>query len=209
MGWGIVGSEPLRCRRMQLNRLALALTGALALAVVLVSLGLPGLPSGDSSSPSTGPNTLAVWSQSSYEGDLLGGLNSSVVISVPALPMGDPTVYVDGSFSMLSWTRLHHGLFNESGVCANTFSPAGACAVYVGIWTASGWSEYRHGGPMAPIWCYPGNSPGCLNSSAGELGTPNLNQFDGTPLKIVVWNLESFQLSGSYQFAVYSGAPSS
>ncbi|MCI4358504.1 MAG: hypothetical protein L3J95_02620 [Thermoplasmata archaeon] len=194
---------------MQLRRLSLALTGAAAMAVILVGVGLPGLPSSQSPPSPTGPSTLAVWDQHSYQGDLLGGLNHSIVMPVRALPNHDSMVYVDGSFSMLSWTYYTHGLFNESGVCANTFSPADACSVYVGIWTPAAWDAYVRGAPMAPVWCFPGNSPSCQNASAGDLGTPNLNQFDGTNWEIVVWNLATFQLSGSYQFTVYSSSPPS
>ena len=193
---------PLKARR-----LSFGLIGAAAVTVLLVGLGVPGVPGSPSASPSTGPSTLSVWDEASYQGDLLGGVNRSVVISVPPLPSENPTVYVDGSFSMLSSTYYTHGLFNESGVCANSFSLANACAVYFGVWTNAAWSAYLQGGPMDPVWCFPGNSPGCANASVGELGTPNLNSLDGTGWQIVLWNLGSFELSGTYQFTVYASAP--
>lgn len=190
---------------MGIRRLSLALTAAVALAVILVGIGLPGGPASPSASPSTSPANLAVWDQASYQGDLLGGVNHSVVVSVPPLPAKNPTLYVDGSFTMLSWIRFSHGVFNESGVCANSFSPPDACSVYLGVWTDSAWSAYLDGGPMSPVWCFPGNLPGCSNASIGELGTPNLSLLDGTGWQIVIWNLAPFELSGTYQFTVYAG----
>ncbi len=194
---------------VRLRRLSIALTGAAVMAVILVAIGLPGLPASTPSNPSTGPTLLFVWHQASYQGDMLGGVNHSVVIAVPTPPDHDPTVYVDGSFSMLSWTSYRDGIFNESGVCANSFTPANTCGVYAGIWTASGWSSYLAGGPMVPLWCFPGSSANCSNATGALLETPNLHQYNNADWEIVIWNVGSVVLSGNYQFTVYSSvAPS-
>ena len=194
---------------MELRRLLIALMSAAAMSVILVGIALPAeVPTGPVSDPSPQPSLLTVWAESNYQGDLLGGVNHSIVIPVPVLPVNAGTVYVDGSFSMISWILFSHGVFNQSGTCGNSFAPVGACSVYFGIWTSSAWSRYLSGGPAAPTWCFPGDIPGCQNDSAGEVGTSNLAGLDGTGWDIVLWNVEPFQLSGSYAFTVYSSAAS-
>jgi len=160
--------------------------------------------------PSSG-NTSAepvvyVWDQPNYEGTFGGGIDHATVIPIPTIPNGTQVVYVQGELAPVSWVLLTHGLFNRSGECANSFSPVDACTLYFGIWTPSAWASYVNGGPGTPIWCFPGTTGTCLGLDGGQVATPNLSTSVGTGWEIVLWNFETYDLSGSYQFTVYASA---
>ncbi|MCI4347335.1 MAG: hypothetical protein L3J97_01785 [Thermoplasmata archaeon] len=153
------------------------------------------------------PPQLYVWAKPNYQGPFAGGIGNSSVLPVRELPTGTATTYVDGTLGTVAWVLYTNGLFNRSGNCDTSFSPPGACNVFVGIWTPAAWFAYAHGGSLDPLWCYPGMGEGCSNVSGGELTTPNLSAFDGTGWEIVIWNLLPYSLSGSYVFTVYSSEP--
>jgi hypothetical protein len=192
---------------MRTTRLLVAVAGVVALSVILVSLVFseigPWPPGGSGADPSF----ANVWDQANYEGDLAGGVNQSVEVLVPPVPSSSAPVYVDGSFNIVSWSWYQNGSFHAGGACAEPFARSGACDVYVGIWTPAAWTAYTRGGPMAPLWCYPGDSAGCTNVSGGDFGTPNLGALDGQGWEIVLWNVAAYHLSGTYDFTVYTGAP--
>ncbi|HEV2429560.1 MAG TPA: hypothetical protein VGV64_06935 [Thermoplasmata archaeon] len=160
------------------------------------------------SAPGQSPADVNVWSKASYQGEFVRGMNQTAPIRVPEIPGGTGTVYVDASLSTDSWILYTNGLFNQSGNCANSFSPPGACNVFVGIWTAASWAAYTRGGPMDPLWCFPGGGGPCQNVSGGSFVTPNLPSLAGLGWEIHVWNLDPYALSGSYTFTVYASAPS-
>jgi hypothetical protein len=123
------------------------------------------------------------------------------------VPDGTAVFSVIGSFGVKSWMKLDDGLLTESGVCSGSFSPPGACNVYVGIWSPAAWKAYTNGGPLDPLWCFSSNDSGCQNVSGAYVSSPNLEAFDGVSCELVVWNVASFQLSGEYQFGVYTNLP--
>ncbi len=191
-----------------ITRICLAGAIAVALSVILVAVFLPGaVPS--PAAPGAAPPLLRVWDVASYQGPLAGGVNQSVEIPVAPLPMATPDVYMDGSFSMTSWSLYDQGVFHEGGTCDAAFFTAGPCNLFVGIFTPGAWQEYRAGGPLAPIWCFPGGANACGNASGAEVGTPNLSSYDGSGFDIVMWNLANYTLSGSYAFTVYAGGTTS
>jgi len=194
---------------MKRMRIVVALSVVLAVSVGLTSYYIPEGVAPRPNPGASGPAQLYTWSQPNYEGPMAGGVPHAMVLRVPVLPNGTTSVYVDGTFGTISWILLTNGYFNRSGNCGNSFSPAGACDLYVGIWTPPAWASYASGGPGTPIWCFPGVSEGCLNVSSASFDTPNLSSLDGTGWEIVLWNVATYDLSGSFLFTVYSSSPPS
>ena len=134
------------------------------------------------------------------------GLNQSVVAPFPAVPNGTSVISIFGDVGVTTWERVADRLITEVGQCANSFSPPGACNVYVGIWAPAAWSAYVAGGPLDPLWCYSAGAT-CLNFSGGSLSSPNLQTLDGVHGEIVIWNLAPYQLVGQYEVDIYTSVP--
>lgn len=188
---------------MRPDRVLIAAATIVALSVLLPTVLSPDFPASTAPTGAPAPRTY-VWSSPNYDGPIGGGLGAAVVIPIAPLPNGTSNVYVDGSFRMVSWILLTDGLFNRSGACDVSFSPAGACDLYVALWEAPAWHAYLAGEAAQPIWCYPNGAGPCLNASSGSVATPNLSSFDGAGWAITIWNVEPYELSGSYSFTVYS-----
>ncbi len=192
---------------MRLDRVFLALAIAVALSVILVAEAFPyGQFSGVGAPGGAGPTPLTVWAQRSYQGELAGGVDQAVVLPVPPVPSAAAAVYVDGSFSMLTYSLVENGTFRQGGSCAALFANPDACNVYLGVWSPGAWAAYTAGGALDPVWCFPGSGSGCGNISGAEFDTPNLRSLDGAGWEIVIWNLATYDLSGSYSVTVYSDA---
>lgn len=184
--------------------IAVAVAVVVTLAVVFGPVGRVYSPA----SPVGNPHPLFEWFNASFQGCCFGaGVNRSAIAALPVVPNGTAVVSLFGSFEVDAWMKLTNGLLTESGNCANSFSPRGACDVYVGLWTSRAWAAYASGGPLDPLWCYPGNGTACQNISGGYVSTPNLNTLDGQSSEIVVWNVDTYLLNGDYQFDVYTSQP--
>jgi hypothetical protein len=187
------------------------LTGIAVIVALVVSMTVAVTPVAHEILPGpsgVNPRPLFEWFNSSFQGCCFGaGVNRSVVATLPTVPNGTAVISVFGSFGVTSWMKLNHSLIVESGNCAEPFSPRGACDLYVGIWTPAAWRSYANGGPLDPMWCYPGNGSACQNISGGYVSTPNLSVLDGVSWEIVVWNVDTYLLNGQYQFDVYTSLP--
>lgn len=190
---------------MRLRKLAV---GAAALIAAVVTLTVLVLPVAHDIAPAprgSAPHPLSEWFNVSFEGCCFAsGVPKASIAPLPTVPNGTDAVYVSGSFGVNAWMKLNHSLLSESGNCANSFSPRGACDVFVAVWSPAAWETYAGGGPLAPLWCYPGNGSPCQNVSGGYVYSPNLSGFDGQPWQLVIWNVDTYLLGGSYQFHVYT-----
>jgi hypothetical protein len=192
---------------LKIRHLVLSVAAIVAVVVSLVVAVSPAGPVSWATPPTSGPRPLFEWFNASFQGCCFGaGVNDSAIAPLPTVPNGTQTVSVFGSFGVTSWIKLDDGLVVESGNCANSFSPRGACDIYVGIWTPTAWRAYVAGGPLDPLWCFPGNGS-CQNISGGYLSSPNLRTLDGLACELVVWNVDTYRLGGTYQVQVYTSQP--
>ena len=130
------------------------------------------------------------------------GIRNADTIPMPTVHTGTSTLYLVGSLSIASWTRFN-GTGNDTGTCDSATTPAGACDVYIGIWTPDGWSSYAAGGPMQPSWCYSAGGGSCTAVSNVTFTSSNLTSLEGLAWELVVWNVQPYGLIGSYTFSLY------
>jgi hypothetical protein len=193
---------------MQIRQPLIAVAAVVAITVTLVVFAIPS-GVGFLNGPDNGvnPHPLSEWFNTTFQGCCFGaGLNQSVVAPFPAVPNGTSVISIFGDVGVTTWERVADRLITEVGQCANSFSPPGACNVYVGIWAPAAWSAYVAGGPLDPLWCYSAGAT-CLNFSGGSLSSPNLQTLDGVHGEIVIWNLAPYQLVGQYEVDIYTSVP--
>jgi len=130
------------------------------------------------------------------------GIRNAAITTPPIVHTGTSTLYLVGSVSVGGWTRWN-GTANVTGNCPAADGPAGACDVYVAIWSPAAWNAYAAGGPMSPFWCYRGNTSECTNVSSAYFTTPSLVALEGQTWDIVIWNVQPYGLIGNYSFTTY------
>lgn len=180
---------------------AVVAVGAILGAVVLIPV------LGDTSSNGGNPNARAIWG-SGFNGCCFDdGIRNPSITTPPVVPNGTSVLYLVGSVSVTSWTRFN-GTGNATGECNNVTGPAGACDVYIAIWTSDAWNSYASGGPLQPFWCYTGNGSACANVSEASFTTPSLSALEGQSWEIVIWNIQMYGLIGSLSFTLYGSSDS-
>ena len=179
----------------------------LLLAIIIAVVVCAGIASAVVVAPLVDPSSQAggvrSWWSTSFNGCCFDdGIRNAAITTPPIIHTGTSTLYLVGSVSVSGWTRWN-GTANVTGNCPSSTGPAGACNVYVGIWTPDAWSAYDAGGPMQPFWCYTGNTSGCTNVSTASFTTPSLVALEGQAWDIVIWNVQMYGLIGNYSFTSY------
>jgi len=186
----------VKLRRL-VTGMAILVAAVVSLTVVIVPIGPAAFPH----SHGVAPKPLTEFYNASFQGCCFAaGIAHAAIAPLRPAPNGTSSVYLSGSFGVEAWMKLNNSLIIETGNCANSFSPRGACDLFVGVWTPTSWLSFVAGGPLDPLWCFPGNGTNCQNVSGGYVYTPNLSHFDGQGLEVVLWNLDTYRLDGSYSF---------
>lgn len=179
----------------------------LAIAVVAVVVAmcasvliLSTFPNGSATSGSN-DTVRSAWN-SSFNGCCFdAGLQNPAILSGPTIPSGTSVAYLNVSLSVTSWTHFT-GTGNATGGCSPPVGPVGACDVYIGVWTPTAWNAYQYGGPLSPFWCFTTNSSTCTATSAATFTSSSLIPLEGQTWEVVIWNLQSYGLSGTYSVSL-------
>ncbi len=121
--------------------IAVIVCAGIASAIVVAPLVDPASPAGGARS----------WWSSSFSGCCFDdGIRNAAIATSPVVHFGTSTLYLVGSLSVSGWTRWN-GTANATGNCPSATGPAGACDVYIAIWTSAAWTAYAAGGPDAAV----------------------------------------------------------
>jgi hypothetical protein len=87
----------------------------------------------------------------------------------------------------------------QGNLSVTTCSSSGNCLAFIGVITASQWSNYVAGGTATFLYCYVGLGSTCTAEQNVQMQSGNLTGEAGQSLDVVVWNSDTlFSQQGTW-----------